>query len=277
MMQFVSIFFPLLDVYKLKCLEHKFGENRGGPRTSSEMYNFHEKKSNPYSMATLELQLDKNPEQLLFWAYTKEFTAENIIFLTAVRDFKRKWTQATKNTDVLAPNQTRELYEEAAMIFFRLINPTTSLRNINIDSRTFRELENMFKACQYEPLDDNSSVSKSSSRCTHNVVAPWEEHEIPERPHSSLSDEGKLIDDHVKGPYPLLANGIHSRCDLVRDDQHAEEEIIPSNFNIDVFDRAYDIVKNDVYLNTWVRYEARYSRPLSPSQLRGHRAGPPSP
>jgi hypothetical protein len=277
MMQFVSIFFPLLDVYKLKSLEHEFGENREIPRDPAEMHNFHEKKINPYSMATLELQLDKNPSQLLYWAYTKEFTAENIMFLTSVRDFKRKWDQTTKHTDLLDPNQIRELYEEAAMTFFRLVNPTTARRNINIDSRTFRELENMFKGCHYEPVDDSSSVSKSSSQCTHNVIAPWEEHDLPERPHSALSDEGKLLDDHVNKLYPLPVTEIHTKCDTIHGNQSTKETAIPGNFNIDVFDRAYDIVKNDVYLNTWVRYEARYSRPLSPSQLGGHSAGPLAP
>jgi hypothetical protein len=277
MMQFVSIFFPLLDVYKLKRLEHHFGDNRVGPRYPAELHHFHDRKFNPYSMATLELQLDKNPSQLLYWAYTKEFTAENIIFLTSIRDFKRKWIQATKHTDLLDPNQARELYEEAAMVFFRLVNPTTSRRNINIDSRTFRELENMFKACQYEPIDDGSSISKSPSQCTHNVVAPWEEHDLPGRPRSVLSDEGKLLDDHVNRLYPLPVTEIHARCDSLEGDPMTKETTIPSNFNIDVFDRAYDIVKNDVYLNTWVRYEARYSRPISPSQLGGHNTSPLAP
>lgn len=270
MMQFVSIFFPLLDVYKVKSLEQHFGENRAAPRYPAELRDFHDRKLNPYSMATLELQLDKNPSQLLYWAYTKEFTAENIVFLTSVRDFKRKWILATKHTEALDPVQARELYEEAAMVFFRLVNPSTARRNINIDSRTLRELENVFKGCQYDPADDISSVSKSSSQYTHNVIAPWEEHELPDRPRSALSDEGQLLEDHVNRLYPLPITEIHARSESLKDDPSAiKETIVPGDFNIDVYDRAYDVVKNDVYLNTWVRYEARYSRPLSPSHIAG--------
>lgn len=270
MMQFVSIFFPLLDVYKLKSLEQKFGDNRGIPRNIPKMHDFHDKKINPYSMATLELQLDKNPSQLLFWAYTKEFTAENIMFLTSVRDLKRKWAEATKHTDFLEPHQLRELYEEATTVFFRLVNPTTARRNINIDSRTFCQLENMFNGCQYEQVDDGSSVSKSSSQGTHNVVAPWEEQDILERPRSVLSVGGKLLGDYVNKLHPMPVTEIHAKYDSANGDPCTKETMVPGTFAIDIYDRAYDIVKNDVYLNTWARYEARYSRPFSPSQAGGH-------
>lgn len=265
MMQFVSIFFPLLDIYKLKSLEQTFGENRSVPANPAELRNFHDKKVNPYSMATLELQLEKKPHQLMHWAYTKEFTAENVLFLTAVKSFKRKWILAEKHTNELDPVQARELYEEAAMIFFTMVHPVTARRNINIDCPTFRELEDMFKGCQYDPDDDISSVSKLSSHLTQNVVAPWEEVEVPERSHSALSDQGKLLDDHVNKLYPLPVTQIHTRSDSLNDD--ASATMVPANFTIEVYDRAYSSVKDDVYLNTWVRYEKCYSRPLSPSQL----------
>lgn len=264
-MQFVCIFFPLLDIYKLKRLEQNFGENRSVPDSPAELRNFHDRKLNPYSMATLELQLEKKPNQLMHWAYTKEFTAENVLFLTAVKDFRRKWALATKHTDELDPTQARELYEEAAMIFFTMVHPVTARRNINIDSATFRELDGMFKGCQYNPDDDISNISKSSGHLTQNIVAPWEEVgiETPERSHSALSDRGKLIDDHVNKLYPLPVTQIHTRSDSLADGDSAT--MVPANFTVELFERAYNSVKDDVYLNTWVRYEKCYSRPLSPS------------
>jgi hypothetical protein len=244
MMQFVSIFLPLLDVYKLKSLERKFGRNRDSSLASGER----EKPQNPYSMATLELQLAKNPHHLLYWAYTKEFTAENILFLTAVRDFKRRWEHVAKHTSNLSTLQLRERYEEAAVIYFKLVNPITAKMNINVDSRTYIELEEMFRGVEFHPDDSSSSVNSSS--CESNVVAPWEDHERPTSATSRQSDEGNLINDHVDKLYPLPVTEIHDKSDSV-----------PINFTLEVFDRAYDVVKNDVYLNTWVRYEARYSRP----------------
>ncbi|QDS77610.1 hypothetical protein FKW77_002086 [Venturia effusa] len=250
-MQFVSIWFPLLDIYKLKSLEKKFGENRSVPENPAELRSFHDRKLNPYSMATLELQLEKNPNQLMYWAYTKEFTAENILFLTAVRGFKRKWSLATKQADELEPARARELYEEAAMIFFTMVHPVTAHRNINIDSATFRELEDLFKSCQYDPDDGMSGVSKSSSQLTPNIVAPWEELDTPERSHSALSDRGKLLDDHVIKLHPLPVTQIQTRNNALTED--ASATIVPTNFTIEIYDRAYESVKDDVYLNTWVR------------------------
>lgn len=263
-MQFVCIFFPLLDIYKLKRLEQNFGENRSVPDTAAELRNFNDKKLNPYSMATLELQLEKKPSQLMHWAYTKEFTAENVLFLTAVKSFKRKWILATKHTNELDPQRARELYEEAAMIFFTMVHPLTARRNINIDSSTFRELDDLFKGCHYDPDDDISSVSKSSSHLTQNIVAPWEQIGAPVRCHSALSDRGNLLDDHVNKLYPLPVTQIHTRSDSLTDGASAAT-MVPAHFTIEIFDRAYGSVKNDVYLNTWVRYEKCYSRPLSPS------------
>jgi hypothetical protein len=266
-MQFVTVFFPLLDVYKLQKLERQFGRNRDGYGTESING---ERPRNPYSMATLELQLAKNPSNLLYWAYTKEFTAENIMFLTSVRDFKRKWAQVAKHTDNMTNLQLRERYEEAALIYFKLVDPQTARMNINIDYRTFSELQEIFKECHYEAfLDDNSSCSKGSSTYTENIVTPWADFEPElERPASSTShqsDEGSKLatDSEVDKLYQIPVTEISSS-----EDKTASDFTIPRKFSLEVFDRAYEAVKNDVYLNTWVRYEARYSRPRSPNRPR---------
>ncbi|KAF2433472.1 hypothetical protein EJ08DRAFT_54912 [Tothia fuscella] len=270
-MQFVSVFFPLLDIYKLKSLERKFGRNRDSTHKGAAEG---EKPQNPYSMATLELQLAKNPHHLLYWAYTKEFTAENILFLTAVRDFKRRWEQVAKHTENLSTVQLRERYEEAAVIYFKLVNPVTAKMNINVDSRTYNELEQMFRDVEYQPDDSTSSSGSSSCYTESNVVTPWADLERPASTSSHQSDENKLMNDHVDKLYPLPVTEIHDRSDISEGSIHeTKEPIVPASFTLEVFDRAYEVVKNDVYLNTWVRYEARYSRPRSPrTAQRGHRS-----
>jgi hypothetical protein len=257
-MQFVSIFFPLLDHYKLKSLERKFGHQRSLTHGATGE---REKPENAYSMATLELQLAKNPHHLLYWAYTKEFTAENILFLTAVRDFKRRWEQVAKHTDNLSNIQLRERYEEAAFIYFKLVNPLTAKMNINVDSRTYNELDQMFKGVEYQPDDSSASTNSSSCYTESNIVTPWEDCERPVSAKSRQSDEGNIINDHVDKLYPLPVTEIHDKGGEATE---SKEQTVPVTFTLDVFDRAYEVVKNDVYLNTWVRYEARYSRPRSP-------------
>lgn len=261
MMQFVSIFFPLLDVYKLKSLERKFGRNRDSGHSGSAEG---EKPQNPYSMATLELQLAKNPHHLLYWAYTKEFTAENILFLTAVRDFKRRWELVAKHSENLSTVQLRERYEEAAVIYFKLVNPVTAKMNVNLDSRTYAELETIFRGVEYQPDDSSSSSGSSTCYTESNVVTPWADFERPASAGSHRSDENKLIKDHVDKLYPLPVTEIHDKNDVSKGSTESKEPSVPADFTLEAFDRAYEVVKNDVYLNTWVRYEARYSRPRSP-------------
>ena len=268
--QIVSIFFPILDAIKLKQLESRVNPDKQPDGADSL---FSEKSRNPYSMDCLELSLKNNPQGLLNWVSTKEFTAENIMFLTQVHKFKRQWGQVAKHTDALDELQLRERYEEAALIWFTLVNARTARMNINIDYKTYSELEIMFKGLSYDAFsDDSSSCSKGSSTCT-NVVAPFLDQDPPEddtdRPASSnsrQSNDSKAIgDSEVDKLYRIPVTEISSN-----DGSTTEDTPIPPNFSIDVFDRAYAIVKNDVYYNTWVRFDSKIGgRPHSPTRQRG--------
>jgi hypothetical protein len=270
--QFVSIFYPLLDVYKLKQLERKFGSNRheddNAPRISVE-------PKNTVSMDTLNMRLQHDPTSLLYWAYTKEFTAENVIFLTSVLNFKKRWEQVAKHTANMTPLQLRERYEEAALIFFTLVNPHTARMNINIDHKTYLELEDMFKSCSYEAFsDDSSSCSKGSSTYIENIVAPWEDFEPPQaEPTAAAADRPASSNSHTSGDSKIVADTEVDKLYQipvteisVKEDAAAEDLVIPPQFSLEVFDRAYEVVKRDVYLNTWVRFETRYNKPRDPAE-----------
>jgi hypothetical protein len=260
-MQFVSIFFPLLDVYNAKQLEKKYGSSRPDFQAPGE------KARDQFSMDALDRQLKNHANQLLLWAYTKEFTAENIMFLIRVQSFKKKWAHVAKHTETLTPLQLRERYEEAALIFFTLVNPHTARMSINIDHKTYHELEEMFKECSYEAFSDtSSSYSKGSSAYTENIATPWDDIKPPvaeptqaltNRPSSSTSrrsNDSKIhTENEVDRLYQIPITEISTK-----DDAQAGESLIPPSFSPEVFDRAYDTVKNDVFLNTWVRYNAQY-------------------
>lgn len=260
--QFVSIFFPLLDHYQLKQRERKHKQEfRIQPSAG-------EKPINAGSMYMFETQLEKTPNSLLSWASTKEFTAENIIFLMQVNNFKKRWEQVAKHNETLTELQLRERYDEAALIFFTLVNPHTARMNINVDHKTYRKLEEMFKGCNYEAFsDDGSSCSKGSSAYTENIVTPWDDQPVEvERPASSTSrqsnDSKGITDSEVDKLYQIPVTEISAK------DTEAEDVVVPSNFSPEVFDRAFEIVKNDVYLNTWVRFDMEWGRPLSETTRR---------
>src|ERR1700760_3662027 len=176
-MQFVSILFPLFDAYKNKAAKRTVTTTPNLDIIPCEDCNptlqHASRARDVYSMASLEMQISKNLDPLLRWATEKEFTAENIVFLRAVRDFKRKWMNIMKRVPHLNPLQERERFEDAAFIWFKLVNPLTARFNINIDYRTYSELEQIFSGLRYEPFDDDEASSNKSSARSDNVVAPW--------------------------------------------------------------------------------------------------------
>jgi hypothetical protein len=277
-MQFVSVFFPILDAYKNKSAKSSFSATTKLDVTPYDQDgNINSTPSSRsrdiYSMASLEMQISKNLDPLLRWAAEKEFTAENIVFLRAVRDFKRKWTNIIKRTPTLSHLQERERFEDAAYIWFKLVNPLTAQFNINIDYRTYSELEQMFSGLRYEPYDDDEASSKKSSVRSENVVAPWEGAEKEPVPRAlsptctSNSDEKVIIPSDIDKLYQFPVTEI-SICDISDDDKSGNVDptsLVPTTFSLEVFDKAYETVKNDVFLNTWVRYEARFSRPHDPN------------
>jgi hypothetical protein len=283
-MQLISSLFPILDakrheIPKLDTMRESMAY------TSQELVLSASKARDLYSMASLELQISKNLDPLLRWAAEKEFTAENIIFLRAVRDFKRKWFMALKRRGSLSVEAQRERYEDAALIWFKLVNPSTAKFNINIDYKTLKELEAHFEGLRYEPYDsDDNSVRSQNSRDStktgksDNLVAPWEDRD--DRPKSLYSNRSSKVEagDVVDRLYQLPITEI-SACEcavspVIKQESHeeggsensiataVEDEIeeghfhIPTGFSTNIFDRAFESVKNDVFRNTWVRYEA---------------------
>lgn len=206
------------------------------------------------------MQIEKNVDPLLRWAAQKEFTAENIVFLREVRDFKHKWSNiATRG--FLTDNQLRERYEEAALIYFTLVNPLTAKFNINLDYRTYNELEQMFAGLRYEPFaDDGSSVSKSAR--SENLITPWADAD-------ESSSGSRASGEAITGPgsdvdklYPLPITEIRLSAETPPQSSVCLPHLhIPPAFSMHVFDKAYESVKHDVFLNTWVKYEARFSKP----------------
>lgn len=257
-MQAVSIIVPIIDALTARSVKRKLA----GPSSDSQGSFSVKEKNKDYSMASLEYQISNNVDPLLRWAAQKEFTAENILFLRDVIDFKRKWSIAT-NRGHLTDDQLRERYEEAALIYFTLINPSTAKFNINIDYRTYNELERMFSGLVYVPFcDDRSSISKTSQ--SENIITPWADvEEFSASPRAS--DEG-ITNSDIDKLYRLPVTEIRASID----DMPRQSSIdlpylyIPPTFSLEVFDKAYESVKQDVFLNTWVRYEARFSKPRPP-------------
>jgi hypothetical protein len=177
------------------------------------------------SMQALEFSIEHSIEPLIAWAASREFTAENCIFLREVRNFKKKWGALTNVTTA----QRRQMFNEASLIFFTLINPFTAETPINIEYKIFKTLQNIFANVEFDPYMPRSKTPEDMSIPVpkDNVVCPWE--------------------DTLSRPASIDSNTTTSSTASVR-------AIVPSEFNMDVFDAAFDSIKYLVFTNTWPRY-----------------------
>lgn len=197
-------------------------------------------------MQALEQTISQDIEPLITWAASREFTAENTIFLREVRNFKRKWASLRTVTTA----QRRQMFNEASLIFFTLVNPFTAETPINIEYKIFRCLQDIFADVEYDPYQPEGATSASvpstapqSPSVRDNVVCPWEN--ILSRPTS--------IDSNGSGSSSSTTSTVRS--------------IVPSQFTENVYDAAFDSIKYLVFTNTWPKYveaEFRKSASLSP-------------
>ncbi|KAL1598773.1 hypothetical protein SLS60_007915 [Paraconiothyrium brasiliense] len=181
------------------------------------------------SMQALEFSIEHNIESLIEWTASREFTAENTIFLREVRNFKKKWSSMRTVTTA----QRRRMHTEASLIFFTLINPFTAETPINIEYKIFKKLQEQFEGMEYDPYMPKRSASPTdpmSPTERENVVCPWE----------NTLDRPASIDSNVSGASVSSTSSVKS--------------LVPSQFTEEVFDPAFESIKYLVFTNTWPRY-----------------------
>lgn len=189
-MQVTSIVMPLLDIYRNNSYQHKRAPSIVST-TSTLVSTITNSSTSSRKSKTLannydafEHQLMHNMQPLFIFAATRDFTAENIQFLREVKDFKRKWQSLGSSTgqssSKMSSTQKRMMFEDAARIYFELISPSTSRCSINVNSRIYADLEQMFSSLTYEPPTE--FPSPRSRRSNHfrrlaqrrkDDVAPW--------------------------------------------------------------------------------------------------------
>lgn len=177
------------------------------------------------SMQALEFSIETSIEPLIAWAASREFTAENTIFLREVRNFKKKWCSLKTVTTA----QRCQMFNDASLIYFTLINPFTAETPINIEYKIFKTLQNTFSDVEFDPYMPRSKTpdNPKSPVMRENVVCPWE--------------------DTLSRPASIESNNTTSST-------ASHRSILPSEFSDDVFDAAFESIKYLVFTNTWPRY-----------------------
>lgn len=232
MMEFVTIFFTLLEVYKSsrerraisaaiadwEKRTHGFDSVQSSllqhtSKSESDSERSQSNKADLCNMQALERALESNPRDLLEFAATKQFTGENIVFLARVRAWKERWNRATSAKTLMSFESKSKLYEAGKDIFDRNISLHTAQFPVNLESKIYRSLEAIFGSNL--PCESRS------------IITPFTEFWTAKR-ESKAADNSKASADRI------LA--------------------LPYGFDGDVFDLAERSIKYMVLTNTWARY-----------------------
>ncbi len=219
-MQFCTIFFPIYEFYEHKKAVHAIWSDAQWEKQENRPYlpqSVSSRSSVPssqrqlldnstaklfealaadsmadgkelYRMAALEKALLINPTPLLHFAATKDFTAENIIFLLHVKEWRAAWRASPRDlqTDRVTPQAHRRLFNMALDIFAASVSAQTAEFPVNLEGPTVHALARVFEP---HMASSRSGTSGSDGSDQGTLVGSWElSHTQNQRPRSTAFD-----------------------------------------------------------------------------------------
>ncbi|KAK4613617.1 hypothetical protein CLAFUW4_09658 [Fulvia fulva] len=285
-MQIVTIFFPMLEEYQsrrhmrrtlsiIETWEKKDTADLYGSIVSGDRSQLSQSTSTRskelYSMASLEKALAVNPLPLLHFAANKDFTAENIIFLMRVKEWRQAWASAPRQPG------SRSVTEESRAMLFRLaveiymtcVLDTISEFPINIEGPVRTKLDFLFDSAVPDGKKRTSAESDASpfgfemDDPKNGPIATEVKRIALVREGSADSDDTLWSDASSKGRSLNSANGVvtyHPDTDPIFDPHPAHSPLgsarakIKPEFDHMAFDAAEASIKYLVLTNTWRKF-----------------------
>ncbi|KAJ4295561.1 hypothetical protein N0V90_007574 [Kalmusia sp. IMI 367209] len=194
-------------------------------------------RSDLYTMAGLENALRTNATPLLQFAALKDFSGENVSFLTHLADWRRSWLHLKVST----AQHRREQFIAAVSIYAHFVSPNFSEFPINICSRNYTGLRDLFDEAASR-IFRKRSISSSYSPTPFEDVAPDSDSTVDLRSGISLNALGRA---NLEAVAQMVESG----------QQEAEANVnIPESFRETVFDAAEREIKYLVLTNTWPKF-----------------------
>ena len=191
------------------------------------------------TMSALEHVLERNPAPLQEFSALRDFSGENIAFLTSVSEWKSSLPPAVRDGESRDPN-TRELVRErfnrALRIYAGFISTRDAEFPINISSHDLKKLEGIFEA---------SARKLYGEKCDVDPATPFDFPAPPVERSATSSSE-----DSEKTAAELIAA---ARTSTAGDRVQYWGEI-PDEFDETVFDDAEKSIKYLVLTNTWPKF-----------------------
>lgn len=182
-------------------------------------------RASTLTMGALEHMLRTNPRPLLEFAALRDFSGENVSFLSHVGDWKRAWRHS--NPD---PLWARDHFMRAVRIYSHFISMEYSDFPVNLSSRTARVVHGV--------LGDVAHLL--NRRRQPSPVAPF-------------ARGGAGGDSMLKTLGQVNLHSV-SRMTELSTDNYPGVWIIPDDFTPRVFDAAENEIKYLVLTNTWPKF-----------------------
>lgn len=215
------------------------------------------------TMGALEHVLERNPAPLQEFSALKEFSGENIAFLTSVSEWKSSLPLALRegSTSGADRDTVRHFFNRALAIYAEFVSPTHAEFPLNLSSQDLRKLEQVFEkaACiTYGEAEESSQPT--------NPVSPFRtEFDLP--PSSPMSSATPMPSTPMSPGMPLSptstlfqtpsANsgekGFKNQVSEVKDLVKYWGEI-SEQFDATIFDGAEHSIKYLVLTNTWPKF-----------------------
>ncbi|KAI2776424.1 hypothetical protein F4815DRAFT_484683 [Daldinia loculata] len=171
----------------------------------------------PFTMNALDHVLNENPGPLQEFSALRDFSGENIAFLTRVASWKSSWPDATNE------DQIRDVFTRALVIYTSFISPRDAEFPLNLSSQDLKRLESIFE-------------SPTRILCGEARVDPA----TPFAVDGSAKEQGRSGDDWIE------LSEVAGRI------QYTGE--ISDAFDATVFDSAQKHIKYLVLTNTWPKF-----------------------
>lgn len=224
-------------------------------------------------MAALDKALRTNPHRLLFFAALKDFSGENISFLTKVLEWKRRWSPASPANAGFARRPSaygtcdkklqRQQFKEALDIYTTCVSPRYSDYPINLSHVHLKELETVFEGATMMIHTDICPESGSATPFDRLWHGPTSEdvESYPVRDGISFISTQRTnatnnSTDHILdfsdgvGQHTILQNYEMTKIS----DRLPDFIPIPCGFGPNIFDRAEESIKYMVLTNTWPKF-----------------------
>ncbi|KAH6608265.1 type G- coupled receptor [Trichoderma cornu-damae] len=181
------------------------------------------------TMSALEVVLSEDPGPLQEFSALRDFSGENIAFLTSVAKWKSSWVGK------LSDEQKRDLYNAALEIYIDYVSPKDAAFPVNLSSTEIK--------CVQEVFEQAARVV-----CGEQMINPATPFDVETAPSHCCE---------VGGRCELTSRATYYRIKYEGD--------IPNSFDVTVFDSIQGHIKYLVLTNTWPKFvdEMQQSKRLS--------------